>query len=162
MSSVRSNFRLVDPAMQVRKRPMPVATALQTYLNPNSSNPVYDGEFLELNSGYQVVRGSGSSAKPSFAVLDLRGQTDVQASNKLTLVMGGEYEAETRIVTTGSIVYGDFLIVADVTVDSTTKRGLIELPAGAAAYCIVGVCSKEPADGYIRFLRVPPQRIVVA
>lgn len=161
---MKTNFRLIDPTMFVRRRPFAAASGLVASLNPNAASPLYDGEFLELSSDYQAIRGTGNSAKPSFAVLDLKGQTDVQTLGKVTLLFGGEYEAETRICVPSGCAVGDPLYVGDVTVDSQTKRGLVEFPGalGAGTYWLVGFVTKAPVDGYIRFLRQAAQRVVVS
>lgn len=155
------NFTLIEPAMEIHRRAFAVHSDLVASINPQATNPLYDGEFLTL-AGYKAKRGSGNGAVPAWACFDLRGQYDVQAAQKVTLLYGGFYEAETSLFTAGSIAEGDPLVVANVTVDGQAKRGLIELPTAAGTYVIVGYASKTPAGGKLRFISTSPQRVVVA
>lgn len=167
MSSA-GNFRLVEPYMELHRRVFEVASGLQASLDPYDTNPVSDGEWLSLDSSYNLARAAdshGTITVQSFPVLDLKGQYDVQASKRLTVAMGGFFEADTRICTTTSIVLGSPLVVADVSPDAGTNKGLILLPANgggtAVVGWIVGYCTKAPADGWIRFARVDPQRVAI-
>lgn len=142
------NFNLVSELMPVQRRDFDLA--VPDLLNPDNANPLLDGEFLELNASYQMVRGSGEAAAMSWPVFAERGRYDTQAIGKTVLLFNGAYEAETRIADLTGLAVGDLLVVQDVTVDSLTKRGLAEA-AGAGQHFIVGQVTRLPGNGRVRF-----------
>jgi hypothetical protein len=150
------DFELVSEFTPIQRRSFPVPTVDgggTPIINPNSTNPLILGEFLELNSAYQMVRGAANpSLWPSFAVFGERGRTDMQALGKAPMLYMGTYEAQTKVMDDTGLVVGDALEVQDVTFGSLTRRGLIEFTAGY----IVGRVTRLPANnnGYLRFIRV--------
>jgi hypothetical protein len=144
------NLTLISEVTPLMRRDFTLTDT--TLLNPVAANPLVDGEWLEMDSAsYTVKRGTGEAASNSWPVFSLRGQYDTQAIGKACLLYAGAFEAETSIVNTTSIVVGSFLVVADVTIGGLTKRGL-KLAAGAGQHMVVGVCTKLPGGGKIRFL----------
>ncbi len=120
-------------------------------LNPNNANPVIDGEWLELNSSYKLIRGSGASVKPAWQVWTEKGRYDTQAIGKSTLLFLGGYEAETSVYTSTGIAAGDPLVVNDVTVGGLTRRGLLKLPASSGTYGVRAYCTRV-LTGKIRYI----------
>lgn len=122
-----------------------------TLLNPNNANPVVDGEWLELDSSYKVIRGTGNSNNPVWQVFAEKGRYDTQAIGKTTLLFLGAYEAETTIYDSTSLAVGKQLVVADVTVGGLTKRGLKLLPVASGTYFVVGRVTRLPT-GVVRYI----------
>jgi len=147
------NVRLLSPLMDVDRRNFTYGTAAE--LNPNDTNPLIDGEWLELNSSYQLDRGSGTPATvPSFMVLTERGRYDTQALGQVTVAYMGMFEAKTRVFTSASIALGAGLHVTNSTVDALTRRGL---QVAASAGMVVGFTTKvTDGTGWTRFVRVSP------
>jgi hypothetical protein len=143
------NFNLISEVMQVTRRDF--SMAVPALLNPNNANPLIDGEWLELNSSYQLIRGSGAGAGPSFPVFAERGRYDTQAIAKVPVLFMGMYEAETRVCDLTGLAVGDFLSVQDVTVDALTRKGLKEA-AGSGQHYIVGQVTRLPGSGIVRFI----------
>lgn len=146
MSNV--NFELVTEVQGLLRRDFTVAD--RTLVNPNNANPLMDGEFLNLDSSYKLIRGvDGSFGMALFAE---RGRMDVQAIGKVTVLMGGAYEADTRVFTTTSLALGGKLqISASVTVDTLTKSGLANYSSGE----VIGYVTRLPANngGKLRFFQ---------
>lgn len=149
MSNV--NFELVTEVQGLLRRDFPVAD--RNLVNPNNANPLMDGEFMNLDSAYRLVRGAnGSFGMPLFVE---RGRMDVQAIGKVTVLMGGAYEADTRVFTAAGLALGGRLMIsAAVTVDTLTKSGLVVHSASATDE-IVGYVTRLPANngGKLRFFQ---------
>jgi len=143
-----TNFDLVTEVQSLIRRDF--AMADKTLLNPNNANPLIDGEFVELNSAYQLVRaGNGKSA---FAVFAERGRFDVQSLGKVPVLFANTYEADTRVFTSAGLILGGNLQTSNaVTVDSQTKSGLAVWASGS----IMGFVTKLPANngGRLRFIQ---------
>lgn len=150
------NFELLSEATPIIRRPFEVATVDAggvSIVNPNSQNPLLLGEFLELDTTYRGVRGTGTTTAPSFAVFGERGRTDMQALTKAPLLYIGGYEAQTKVMDATGLAVGSALMVDDVTFGSLTRRGLKLV---TASNYIVGRVTRLPANnnGYLRFIRV--------
>ncbi len=142
------NFQLITELMSVQRRDFDLANT--DLLNPVNANPLVDGEWLILNGSYQLARGSGEAPAGVWPVFMERGRYDTQAIGKTMVLFGGFYEAETAVVTAGSIAVGDLLCVSDVTFGALTRKGLIEA-SGGGEHWIVGICTRLPSNGRIRF-----------
>ena len=143
-----TNFELVTEVQGLHRRDFAVAD--RTLVNPNNANPLMDGEFLNLDSSYKLIRGADGSF--GMALFAERGRMDVQAIGKGTVLMGGAYEADTRVFTTTSLTLGVKLqIRASVTVDTLTKSGLANYSSGE----VVGYVTRLPANngGKLRFFQ---------
>jgi hypothetical protein len=145
------NFELVTEVQGLLRRDFPVAD--RNLVNPNNANPLMDGEFMNLDTAYKLVRGvEGSFGMGLFVE---RGRMDVQAIGKVTVLMGGAYEADTRVFGAGMAAVGQRLMIsASVTVDTLTKSGLV-LHDGTATKEIVGYVTRLPANngGRLRFMQ---------
>lgn len=126
--------------------------ANEDLLKPLASNPLVEGEWLELDANYKLARGTGNGTKATvFPVHTERGRYDTQAIGKVNTIFAGQYEAETSVVdTTGLTGPGQELMVADVTVDGVTKRGL----KLAVSTAVVVAHTTKVETGKIRFLKV--------
>lgn len=151
------NFNLVSEFQQIQRRAFELADP--TVLNPNSANPILDGEFLELNASYKMARGTGPATGanvPSFAYFAERGRYEVQAIQKGPFLYLGGYEADTLIMDATGVTLGMKVVVADVTIATLTRRGLVRWPAAPVGdEVVVGYVTRLPANnnGFMRFVR---------
>ena len=152
------NFTLITELQTLTRRDFPLADS--TLLQPAASNPLVDGEFLELNSSYLLARGTGESGWANqFPVYTERGRYDTQALGKSNVLMLGMYEAETKIYDSTGLAVGDALTVQDVTISSLTKRGL-KKKAASSAVVVVGFVSRiVSGTGKIRFIHMSNQKV---
>jgi hypothetical protein len=152
------NFTLITELQVTLRRDFPLA--VPGILNPLDSQPLVEGEWLELNSDYALVRGSTSPATTlaMFPIHTERGRYDTQAIQKATVLFAGPYEAETLVHgdLTG-LGIGDSLEVTNITdAGGITRRGLIKAVSGKA---VVGFVTKLPGTtatgvGMLRFLHL--------
>jgi hypothetical protein len=149
---MRPNFELITELQTLTRRDFPLAAP--AILQPTGASPLVDGEWLQLNSSYQLERGSGSASTLVFPVHTERGRYDTQAIGKVNVLYLGMYEAEVSptnfIVTVSGLALGDALVVADISTGTFNRRGLVE-KTGAGT--VVGYVSKVYADGSkVRFI----------
>lgn len=145
------NLDLVSELANLSRRDFPMADT--TLLNPLNSNPLVDGEWLELNSSYQLARGVAASeaAVPSFPVHTERGRYDTQAIGKTNVLYMGMFEADTTVCDITGAALGSPLTVQDVAFLGATKRGL-KLKAGAAKMVVGYVTKLYGATVKLRFV----------
>ena len=146
------NFELITELQLTTRRDF--AAADVSLLNPVASNPILEGEWLELDDNYKLRRGSGSGRACVYPVHTERGRYDTQAIGKLNVIMLHDYEAETKIFLGTGLGIGDRLMVGDVTIGGQTKRGVLKA-TGASGTVEVGFVTKLPT-GKVRFQRTPP------
>jgi hypothetical protein len=153
---MRPNFELITELQTLTRRDFPLADP--SLLAPVGTNPIVDGEFLELDANYKLSRSGGigqvggakESATPLlFPVHTERGRYDTQAIGKVNVLFLGMYEAETALATAGGLSIGDPLTVQEI--GSPAKRGLAKAAAGSGV-TVVGYVSRLPADGRVRFV----------
>jgi len=142
------NFELVTEVQSLLRRDFPMAD--KSLLNPNNANPLIDGEFVEVNSAYQLVRAGNQ--KNAWAVFAERGRYDVQSIGKVPVLFAGSYEADTRVFTAAGLTLGGNLQTSNaVTVDGQTKSGLLIHSGGP----VIGWVTRLPANngGRLRFFQ---------
>lgn len=142
------NFELVTDLQSLIRRDFPVAN--RTLVDPTNANPIIDGEFVFVNSSYQLARAASGTL--GFAVLAERGRFDVQAIGKLTVLMLMPYEADTAIFTSAGLALGGALKISDaVSFGGQTKSGLAAYDSGV----IMGYVTRLPANngGRLRFVK---------
>jgi len=149
---------LISEVLPVIRRDFVIADP--TLLNPNNANPLYDGEWLQLDTNYKAARGADGSGVheaivPSWQLFAERGRYDTQSIQKAPLLFIGGYEAETSIYLVTGLSIGDPLVVQDVTIDGVTKRGLAKLPVGSGEHMIVGYVTRLPT-GKVRYYKTEP------
>lgn len=145
------NFKLVSEFQTIHRRPFALNDA--TILNPTNANPLLDGEFLELNSSYKMLRGSANPATvPSYAYYAERGRYETQAIGKGPFLYMGNYEADTLIFDATGLTLGAKVEVRNVTISALTRRGLMVSSTGYT----VGVVTRLPANNknFLRFIRI--------
>jgi hypothetical protein len=143
-------FRLISDFPTITRKSFELA--VPGILDPLNANPLLYGEFLEINSSYQAVRGTGNNASPAFAAFAERGRTDTQAIGRVPLLQNGGYEAETQIMDSTSLVVNAPLMVGSVTIGGVAgKRGLV---LQTSTNFIIGYVTRPVnAQGWLRFIR---------
>lgn len=142
--SIAPYLTLITEVLPVHRRDFYVANP--ALLNPGNANPIVDGEWLTLDTAYKAIRGAGEAAVPSWQVFAERGRYDTQAIGKVPLLFLGGYEAETKVANLTGMDVGDGLVVADVTFQSLTRRGMAVLGAGAGNHLIFGYVTRVFSD----------------
>lgn len=137
--------RLMHPSFEVADKDL---------LNPQVASPkvpLMDGEFLQENSEYKLIRAS-DAASPSYAWMEWRGDLGVQGAGRGAILRGGTYEADTIVYDPAALVLHSALMIGAVTVGGLVRSGLV-LRTGANF--IVGYVTKLPATngGRLRFLQ---------
>jgi len=143
------HLELVSDLQAIIRRDFPLND--KTLANPLSANPLIDGEFMNLNSSYQLVRGvDGSLGWAAFAE---RGRFDVQALGKVTVLYLMSYEADTKVYASAGLTLGGKLqIKAGLTIDGVAGRvGVGNYASGE----ILGYVTRLPADNgnKLRFIQ---------
>jgi hypothetical protein len=143
------NFTLISELQTLTRYDFPVTDP--TILNPLNSNPLVDGEWLELDSSYSLIRGTGEAAVPSHVVHTEQGRYDVQGLGKVNVLYLGMYEAETAVIDqTGPLALGDPLTVQTITFNAQNRRGLKK--RAATSKMVVGFVTKIVSATKVRFV----------
>jgi len=146
--SYAPHLTLVSEVLPVIRRDFYLTDA--TILNPNATNPLFDGEWLALDSAYKLARGSGEGAVPAWQVFAERGRYDTQAVVKVPVLFTHGYEAETDVATVAGLAVGDKLVVSDVAMGGQNKRGLIKA-AGAGEHLVVAFVTRLIGTTKVRY-----------
>jgi hypothetical protein len=170
------NFTPVSDILPVQRRDFSVSDP--TLVNPLNSICLVDGEWMTINSSYQIIRATdittpgayqpvGAAFPPrSFPLFAERGRYDVQAlsQNKMPILWRGDYEFDTRIFDASAVVHGGAAItavmqplkVATVVFSGRNFTGLVGHGAisGSDTDPIVGYVTRLPANngGQLRFI----------
>jgi hypothetical protein len=168
MSTVqRVNFTPVSDVLPITRRDF--ALADPTLANPFNATALIDGEWVTLNSSYQIQRpmsisaaGNAATAR-SFPLWAEKGRYDVQANSgrKMPVIWLGESEWDTRIFDATAVVGSGAAIttvlqplkVASVTIGGVIYSGLVGSGGSADSNPIVGYVTRLPANngGQLRF-----------
>ncbi len=170
------NFTPVSDILPVQRRDFPLSDP--TLSNPLNSVALVDGEWMTLNSSYQIIRASdvtspgayqpaGAAFPPrSFPLFAERGRYDVQSlsSPKMPILWRGDYEFDTRIFDASAVVHGGAAIsavmqplkIATITIGSRNFTGLVGHGAlsGGDTDPVVGYVTRLPTNngGQLRFI----------
>lgn len=164
----RINFEPVSDILPVQRRDFPLADP--TLADPLNSVALVDGEWMTINSSYQLLRSSTITVVGNLATLRSfpcfmeRGRYDVQAmaERKTMVLWRGDYEFDTRIfdatVALGAGAAITFVMqplkVATVTIGARNFTGLVGHGGTADSNPIVGYVTRLPASngGKLRFI----------
>lgn len=147
------NLVLISEVQQTARRDFYLANS--NLLNPDYSNPLLDGEWLELDSDGNLARGTGNGTDAVFPVFTEKGRTDTQAIGKATVIFLQQFEAETIICDVSSLSVGDRLMVGDVTISGLTRRGVKKAGTGAGVVEVGFVTKLFSGETKVRFVRTP-------
>lgn len=167
MSTVQKiNFEPVTDILPVQRRDFPLAD--KTLANPLNSVTLVDGEWMILNTSYQILRAadittlgtSGSSGRASvksFPLFAERGRYDVRAMAdvKMPVLFRGDYEFDTRIFDASANVNSGGTILSNGIL-SPLKVATISLTlaeGGTRNFCGLvghgGASDDAPVVGYV-------------
>ncbi len=129
MASYDRKFEVIAPTLDKLTR-LPLEVETLGLLNPQGTNPVplIDGELVALGATGKYIRATNASA-PAFFSIEDRGDYGVQASRKLSALIGPPgYIANTIVFDPANLVLGSPLMagtVNTVATGSVVRRGLI-------------------------------------
>jgi len=169
-------FELLTGAELLERRDYSIADT--TLLDPMSTNPIIEGEWLELNASKQLIRTGPNNANLEAGGMltnpfsgqywGERGRYDVRAINKLPILLWGNYEAFTKVFWKPGMpdantpqTLGQKLGVASVPIGGQFKKGLY-VPTSNGHHWIVGYFfGAGRTSDEIRFMRREPIDIVI-
>lgn len=125
--SVDRKFEILRPTLDKISR-LPLEVANLGLISPNSTSPLalVDGELVQIDTAGKWARASDAT-KPSHVVIDERGDYGVQASRKLTAVVGGgHFIANTVIFNSGLTTIGTPVKYGSVTIETLARAGLVD------------------------------------
>jgi hypothetical protein len=169
MSTIQKvNFEPVSDILPITRRDFPLADP--TLANPINALALVDGEWLTLNSSYQILRAStigtlgNVSTALSFPLFAERGRYDTQgiAGTKMPVLFLGTYEFDTRIfdaavaLSSGAAITAVLqpLKVATIAMGGRNYSGLVGHGGAADTSPIRGYVTRLPANngGKLRFI----------
>lgn len=129
MASFDRKFEIVLPTLDRLSR-MPLEVNDLGLINPQGTSPVplIDGELVFLSSTGKYIRATDPTV-PSFFVIEDRGDYGVQASRKMSAVIGPHgFVANTLVFDTAIATLGQSLMLGTVNnsaVGSVNRAGLV-------------------------------------
>lgn len=154
MASYDRQFEIIRPTLdRVVRAAHPIADA--ALLDPTNASSLIDGEFVQFNASYQLKRGD-TPTQLSYAAIDDRGDTGVQAHKKLSIVQCGGYEANTLVFHTGLTTLGAPVMLGTVNnaaTGSVNRAGLIAWVTADPQNLIIGYVTRVASanGGRLRF-----------
>src|SRR5579862_6415705 len=172
MSTIlRVNFEPVSDILPIPRRDFSLFDPTQA--DPLNATALVDGEWMTLNTAYQLVRastigsvGNGATVK-SFPLFAERGRYDVRANSgtKMPILWRGEYEFDTRVYDATAVVTSpgtgaaittvmQGLKVATIAIGGRNYTGLVGHGGSSDASPVVGYVTRLPANngGKLRFI----------
>jgi hypothetical protein len=155
MASYDRKFEVIQPTLDrlVRK---PLEVADLRLLDPTNTVvvPLIPGELVFLDSTYKWIRAT-DAAKPSFFSIEDRGDYGVQASRKLSAIMGGgAFECDTIVYNTAIVTVGAAVQLGTVnnSLSGTVNRAGLVASAGGL---VLGYVTRPAATngGLLRILQ---------
>lgn len=164
MSTImKVNFEPVSDILPVQRRDF--AMADPTLLNPLNAVCVIDGEWMTLNSSYQLIRastiasvGNGATLK-SFPVFAELGRYDTRSQSKypLPVLWRGDWEFDTRVYDASAVVTNPgtgaaitFVMqgvkAATVSIGGRNYTGLVGHGGSTDSSPVVGYVTRLPAN----------------
>lgn len=155
MASYDRKFAVVQPTLdRLSRKTLEVSDT--RLLDPNNVAvvPLIDGELVFVDATYKWIRAT-DAAKPSFFTIEDRGDYGVQASRKLSAIMGGgAFECDTIVYNTGLTTLGAGVQLGTVNNSlsgSVNRSGLIASAGGL----VIGYVMRTAATngGLLRILQ---------
>lgn len=147
MATVQT-YKLVTEVLAQTRRDFEVNSI--NYVDPEHTDVILMGEYVELNAAYKLIRGTGA-AYPQFPVFVEKGRSDIQAIRMLTVLFIGGFEADT-LVFDGTPALGAALEVDPaVTYLGKTVSGLRTWGAGYVAGYVTRTAATN--NNYLRYIK---------
>lgn len=174
MSTIQKvNFEPVSDVLPVQRRDFPLAD--KTLSDPLNAVALVDGEWMTINTSYQLVRAAaigtlatagagGRAAVRSFPLFAERGRYDVRAlsEGKMPILWRGEYEFDTRVFDAVAAAGSGASITTvlqplkagTIAIGTRNYVGLVGHGGSADTDPVVGYVTKLPANngGKLRFI----------
>lgn len=165
MSTVQKiNFEPVTDVLPLTRRDFPLAD--KTLSNPLNAVALVDGEWMTLNTGYQIVRAAdittlgtagagGRATVKSFPLWAERGRYDTRAMSgvKMPVLWRGEYEFDTRIFDAVAVVASGAAITTIMQPLKVATISLTIAEGGTRNFCGLvghgGSADTAPVTGYV-------------
>lgn len=155
MVSYDRKFEVIQPTLDrlVRK---PLEVADLRLLDPTNVAvvPLIAGELVQLDSTYKWIRAA-TFTQPSFFSVEDRGDYGVQASRKLSAIMGGgAFECDTIVYNTGLTTVGAAVqagVVNNTLSGSVNRAGLVASAGGVVLGYVTRVAALN--NGLLRILQ---------
>jgi hypothetical protein len=155
MASFDRKFEIILPTLDRLMR-MPLEVSDLGLINPNGTSPVplIDGELVFVDANFKWVRATDPTL-PSFFIIEDRGDYGVQASRKMSAIVGPSFVADTIVFDTAIASLGQALdmgTVNNAAVGSVNRSGLV---AHAGSNKILGYVMRLPASNgnRLRFIQ---------
>ncbi len=145
MASYDRKFAIVRPTLdRLNRHPLEVSdTRLLDPLN-TAVVPLIDGELVQINADYKYARATTATV-PSYFVIEDRGDYGVQASRKLSALMGPSFLADTIVYDTALTTLGAAVGLGSVNnalSGSVARAGLV----AAASNLVIGYITRVAAN----------------
>lgn len=154
MASYDRKFEVIQPSLdRLVRKPLEIADV--RLLDPTNTAvvPLIPGELVQVTSEYKFNRAS-SASQPSFFSVEDRGDYGVQASRKLSAIMGGgAFECDTIVYNTGLTSVGAAVqlgTVSNTLSGSVNRSGLIASAGGL----VIGYVLRPAATNGGTLLRI--------
>lgn len=155
MASYDRKFEVIQPTLDrlVRK---PLEVADLRLLDPTNVAvvPLIAGELVQLDSTYKWIRAA-TFTQPSFFSVEDRGDYGVQASRKLSAIMGGgAFECDTIVYNTGLTTVGAAVqggVVNNSLSGGVNRAGLVASAGGVVLGYVTRVAALN--NGLLRILQ---------
>lgn len=138
--SVDRKFEILRPSLDRLSR-QPLEVANLGLINPSSTSPLclVDGELVQIDATGKWIRATDAD-KPSHVVIDDRGDYGIQASRKLTAVVGGgHFIANTVLFNAALTTVGVAVKFGTVSIEGQNRAALV---AQAGSGLILGYVNK--------------------
>lgn len=157
MASYDRKFEVIQPTLdRLVRKPLEVADV--RLLDPTGAGgavvALIAGELVQLDSTYKWIRAA-TFTQPSFFSVEDRGDYGVQASRKLSAIMGGgAFECDTIVYNTGLTTVGAAVqagVVNNTLSGSVNRAGLVASAGGVVLGYVTRVAALN--NGLLRILQ---------
>jgi hypothetical protein len=153
MASYDRKFEVIQPSLdRLTRKPLEVADL--SLLNPTNPLSFIPGELVAIDGTYKYIRATVATA-PSFFCIEDRGDYGVQASRKMSAIMGGgAFECDTIVYNTALVSVGAAVqlgVVNNSLSNSVNRSGLVASAGGL----VLGYITRPAATngGLLRILQ---------
>ena len=154
MASYDRKFEIIRPTLdRLMREPLEVSDARLVDPNNTAVVPLIDGELVQVTAEYKWNRASDNDV-PSFFCIEDRGDYGVQASKRLTAIMGPSFVADTIVYDTALVTLGEDVMIGTVSntlSGSVNRAGLVAVSAGLVLGYVLRVAANN--GGRLRIIQ---------